>query len=169
MKHQTFARVLAIDLHPRSFGYVVVEDPDRLLDWGARSHRRKAGSTDALIRKLKPLLQLWRPSVVVLREPLRVRPLNPKKKRLLTQIMTAAKSQRVRVEMLKRRPSDRAEKLTKYERSQAVVKRFPVLAHTLPPKRKSWEGEDYRMSMFGAAALAATLVPDPADEVLAMT
>jgi hypothetical protein len=154
MRYKGPTRVLALDLHPRSFGYVVAESPDRLLDWGVRSRRRRAGSADALIRRLKPLLRLWKPAVVVLREPLRVRPLNPQKKRLLARIITAAKSQRVRVEMLKTRPTDRAEKLTKYARAQAVVKRFSILAYKLPPKRKPWESEDYRMSMFTAATLA---------------
>jgi hypothetical protein len=51
-------------------------------------------------------------------------------------------------------PTGRAERLTKYERAQAVVQRFPVLTQKLPPKRKPWESEDYRMSVFAAAALA---------------
>src|SRR5213080_1185925 len=33
-RHKDLARVLALDLHARSFGYVVVEGPSRLLDWG---------------------------------------------------------------------------------------------------------------------------------------
>jgi hypothetical protein len=40
-------------------------------------------------------------------------------------------------------------------RKWEVVKRFPVLTQKLPPKRKPWESEDYRMSMFEALAIAA--------------
>ena len=68
--------------------------------------------------------------------------------------MMAAKNYRARVQILKKRLTDRAEKLTNYERAQTVVKRFPVLTRKLPPKRKPWESEDYRMSMFAAATLA---------------
>ena len=32
-------RVLALDVHPSRFGYVVFEGPDELLDWGVRSFR----------------------------------------------------------------------------------------------------------------------------------
>jgi hypothetical protein len=36
---------------------------------------------------------------------------------------------------------------------EAVRRQFPVLASMLPPKRKIWQTECYRMSMFDAAAL----------------
>jgi hypothetical protein len=157
MKYKSLTRVLALDLHPRRFGYVVVGDSDKLLHWGVCSDRRKGNAADGLIRRrLKPLLELWRPSVVVLRDPPRIRTLNPQKNRLLKQIMKAAKDQRARVQILKKRPTDRAERLTNYRRAQAVVERFPVLTQKLPPKRKPWESEHYRMSMFSAAALAMT-------------
>ena len=155
MRYKSLTRVLALDLHPRRFGYVVLESLDRLLDWGVCSYRRKGNAADGLIRRrLKPLLELWRPSVVVLREPLRIGTLNPQGNRLLKQIMKAAKNRGTRVQVLKKRPTGRAERLTKYERAQAVVQRFPVLTQKLPPKRKPWESEDYRMSVFAAAALA---------------
>jgi hypothetical protein len=156
MRSKSLTRVLALDLHPRRFGYVVLESLDRLLDWGVCSYRRKGNAADVLIqRRLRPLLELWRPSVVVLREPLRIRTPNPQRNKLLKQIMKAAKDQRARVHILKKRPTDRAERLTKYKRAHAVAQRFPVLTRKLPPKRKPWESEDYRMSMFEALAIAA--------------
>jgi hypothetical protein len=156
MKHQTLGRrVLALDLHPRRLGYAVVKNPSRLLDWGVWSYRRNGNAADVLVRgRLRPLLEFWRPSVVVLREPLRIRTPNPQRNRLLCQIMMAAKNYRARVQILKKGPADQAERLTKYERAQAVIQRFPVLTRNLPPKRKPWESEDYRMSMFAAATLA---------------
>jgi hypothetical protein len=50
---------------------------------------------------------------------------------------------------------DDTEKLTKYERAQRVVQRFPVLTQTLPPKWKPWESEHYSTSIFEALAIAA--------------
>jgi hypothetical protein len=35
-----------------------------------------------------------------------------------------------------------------------LVRQFPFLASTLPPLRKMWQSDDYRMGMFAAAALA---------------
>src|SRR5207302_7260427 len=98
MEHKSLTRVLALDLHPRSFGYAVVEGPDRLLDWGVRSNRRPDNSTDALIRKrLQPLLDLWRPSVLVLHNPARMPRRNPGRDRLIKRIATEAKNHRVLV------------------------------------------------------------------------
>ena len=140
MRSKSLTRVLALDLHPRRFGYVVLESLDRLLDWGVCCYRRKGNAAERLTRRrLKPLLELWRPSVVVLREPLRIRTLNPQRNRLLKQIMKAAQNQGTRVQVLKKRPTYRADKLTKYECAQAVVKH--VLTQKLPPKRKPWRAK----------------------------
>ena len=51
----------------------------------------------------------------------------------------AAKNQGARVQILKKCPTDRTEKLTKYECAQAVVKH--VLTQKLPPKRKPWRAK----------------------------
>jgi hypothetical protein len=41
----------------------------------------------------------------------------------------------------------------KHEIATVLAQRFPALAPKLPPKRKIWQSEDYRMSVFDAAAL----------------
>jgi hypothetical protein len=41
----------------------------------------------------------------------------------------------------------------KYEIACAVAERLPELAPRLAPKRRIWQSEDYRMSIFDAAAL----------------
>jgi hypothetical protein len=46
------------------------------------------------------------------------------------------------------------ERLTRYENARRVAERFPVLEWKLPPKRRAWESEHYRISIFAAAALA---------------
>jgi hypothetical protein len=159
MRYKSFTRVLALDLHPRRFGYVIVENPDKLLDWGVRSYRRKGNSADVLIRRrLRPLLALWKPSLVVIRG---ARQLSSRKNllrgRLLKRVVAEARNYRARVQIIKKRPTDRAEKLTKYERAQTVVQRFPVLTQKLPPKRKPWESEHYSMSIFEALAIARNI------------
>src|SRR6266478_3646483 len=108
MRYKSLTRVLAIDLHPRDFGYVVVESPDKLLDWGVRSHRRKGDPADVLIRRrLRPLLALWKPSLLVIRG---VRRMSPRKslfrERLLKRVVAEARNYRARVQIIKKRTTD---------------------------------------------------------------
>jgi hypothetical protein len=160
MRYKNLTRVLALDLHPRRFGYVVVESPDKLLDWGVRSYRRKGGSTDALIRRLGSLLELWRPSVLVING---TRQISPRTKLLRERFLKGAAAEamnhRVCIRILKRQPAnEQAARQPKYEGALAVVQRFPVLAHRMSPKRKPWESEHYSMSIFEALAGAMTTV-----------
>jgi hypothetical protein len=154
MRHKSLTRVLALDLHPRHFGFVVVEVPDRLLEWGVRSCRHRGNSNEALVRRgLRPLLELWQPSVVVVQSPSRLTPrANSRNRRLLSLIATEAKNHRVSVRI----GPKRARVLTKHENARLLAEQYPVLAWNLHSKRKPWESEDYRMSMFAAAAAAMT-------------
>ncbi len=155
MKHKSLARVLALDLHPRSFSYAVVESPGRLLDWGVRSFRRHGSSADVLARRrLRPLFKLWRPSVVVVQSPSRMIPrIRSRYTKLIQQIALEARSHRIPV----RPERKQAQGLTKYENARLVAEQFPVLARNLPQKRKLWESEDYRMGVFSAVSLAREL------------
>src|ERR1700687_4490240 len=165
MKYKSLTRVLALDLHPRRFGYVVVESPSRLLDWGVRGHRHKDTSADVLIRRgLRPLIELWRPSILVLRkEPRTTQKPHQQRDRLLKRIATEAKNHRVAVRILKKRPgADQGKRLTKYENARRAAEQFSVLRWKMPPKRRPWESEDYRMSIFEALEIAVTYVsPEP--------
>src|SRR5258708_35573292 len=129
MRYESLTRVLAVDLHPRRFGYVVVEDPGRLLDWGVCDHRRKGNSADVLARRrLRPLLELWRPALLVIRSP---RLIQPKKNRgrgeLLRLVLTEARNCRVRVRMSNGPAKKRTTKITKYDRIDAIAARFPAI------------------------------------------
>jgi hypothetical protein len=152
MRHKSFVRILALDLHPRRFGYAVLEAPDSLLDWGVRSCRKKGKPTDVLLhRRLRQLLDLWKPTVLVIRTASRTLPRQKLlREKLLEGVTAEAKNYRTSV----RKASDNVETSTKYESARRVAEHFPVLARSLPPLRKPWESEDYRMSMFTAATLA---------------
>lgn len=45
---------------------------------------------------------------------------------------------------------------TRHEIAEAVARGVPALAHRLPEKRKVWNSEDKRMSIFASAALVLT-------------
>src|SRR5438132_9030616 len=142
-RYKALARVLALDLHPRCFGYVVVEGQSKLLDWGVCSSRQKGVVSDVLVRKrLMQLLDLWRPAALVLHNPVKKsrRP-NQKKDGLTEWIVAEAKSRRIIVRVSVKRAADQGEILTKYENARRVAEHFPVLTRELPPKRRAWESE----------------------------
>jgi hypothetical protein len=148
-------RVLALDVHPRSFGFVVFEGPNRMLDWGVRSFRTGVNAVKIPAgTKFLALLDEFRPSAVVIRERLTGR--TAKQTKMLATIERQARSRRIPVRRISRRDVDRAFvgfETNKYEVASALTQQFPALASRLPPRRKCWQSEDYRMGIFDAAAL----------------
>ena len=62
-------RVLALDVHPRSFGFIVFEGPNRILDWGTKSFRPGVNAVQIpAAEKLLALFDEFTPSAVVIRE-----------------------------------------------------------------------------------------------------
>ena len=148
-------RVLAVDVHPRSFGFVVFEGPNRMLDWGVRSFRSGVNAVKIpAATKFLALLDEFRPSAVVVRERLARKTAN--QTQMLATIESQARSRRIPVRYLSRRDVNRTFvgfESNKYEVASALAKQFPTLASKLPPKRKCWQSEDYRMGIFDAAAV----------------
>jgi len=152
-------RVFALDVRPRSFGYVVFEGPDRLLDWGVRSFRKGVNSVRVpLATKIAALLEEFHPAIVVTKEaPSRKKVNRAKSRRVLEVIRHKASIVGIKPRVFSRRvvrnPFGGEERLTRYRIATALAERFSELAPILPPKRKCYQSEDYRMSIFDAAAL----------------
>ena len=152
-------RVLALDVRPRSFGYALFEGPERLLDWGARSFRKGVNAVQIpLAQKIEALLDECDPTVVVTKEaPQRIKINSGKRRKKLDVIVRKAKRGRIPVRVLGRsavRAVFAGNGLqTKHQVASALAERFAELAPILPPKRKPWQSEDYRTSIFDAAAL----------------
>lgn len=148
-------RILALDVHARSFGFVVFEGPNYLIDWGVRCFRTGANAPKVPAgEKLAELLDQFRPSAIVVRKPEPGR--YARKTRTLTTIQRRALSQGVPVRFVSRADVERAFvgfESNKHEVAAALAKQFPSLAPRLPPERKSWQSEDYRMGIFDAAAV----------------
>jgi len=145
-------RILAFDVRARRFGFAVFERPAELLDWGVKSFRLGVNAVKIPAwQKVAALLSEFRPSIVVIRE-------SPARESawLAGMIMTLAKERNVAVRMVsasalqKRFPGHGA---NKHGIAVALSVRFPELADRVPPRRKPWQSEDYRMSIFDAAAL----------------
>jgi hypothetical protein len=148
-------RVLALDVHPQSFGFVVFEGPNQILSWGIRSFRPGVNAVKTPAgEKLFTVLDKFTPSAIVIRERETAR--KTKKSKMLGTIERQALSRKIAVTFMSRTDVNRAFvgfDSNKYEVASALAKQFPALASRLPPKRKIWQSEDYRMGIFDAAAV----------------
>ena len=152
-------RVLAVDPSTRGFGYALFEGPDRLVDWGTKDIRKDKHA--AALQKTEELIRRYEPAVLVMedfgharsRRNLRVR-------RLTKQMFALARRSGIKehalplVAVYQQFSKRRAQ--TKYDIASTLAREFPALMLRLPPKRKPWQSEDSRMSIFDAAALAVT-------------
>jgi hypothetical protein len=150
-------RVLAIDVRPKSFGFAVLEEQCGILDWGARSFRR--GMNRGQLPFGSGILQVmdqFAPSVLVLKTPRTKRIA-----RLVEGIRTRAKRHKVTVRVLSPKLLDRTftgHNANKYQIATSVAEKFPELLPMLPPKRRPWQSEDYRMSIFDAGAVGIAYI-----------
>lgn len=150
-----------MDLRLRSYGYVVFEGPDRLLDWGVRSFRSGVNAVQVPMRKkFAKLLDEFSPSDVVAKDLSERQGITGRKLRKITEVVRREATKRaIPLRFLKPGALEAAfggeDRLTKYAVASALAQRFPELSWRLPPKRKPWQSEDYRTSIFDAAALGA--------------
>ena len=158
-------RILCLDIRPRSFAFVAFEGPKVVLDWGARSFRRGVNAVRVPLGiKVARLLDEYAPCVLVLE-----RPRTSKHMRIVAAIGKQAKLQRIPIRLLSAKAVDAAfsgSNDNKHQIASALATRFLDLTLVIPPKRRPWQSEDYRMSIFDAAALGAAYFhekrqPDP--------
>ena len=154
MLHPNEKRILAIDLRSRSFGFAVFEGPTRLLDWGVRSFRQGINAVKIPASlKFAGLMDEFSPSTIVVRKG----SVESRKKAGMRQaLVTQAEKHRIPVRLLSRRVVKNAfvgSNRNKYAIAVALAKQLPELVPKLPSVRKIWKSEDYRMSIFDAAAL----------------
>jgi hypothetical protein len=151
----THKTILAFDVRARRFGFVVFGGPDELLDWGVKNFRRGVNAVKVpASQRVATLLSEFRPQLVVVEKlPLR------DNFWLMGTILRMARKQNVPVRTLSRaavRTWFGGQARDKHGTAIVLGQRFPELAERVPPKRKAWQSEDYRMSIFDAAALGLT-------------
>ena len=152
-------RVLAVDPGTRGLGYALFEGPRRLVDWGTKDIRQNKEQM-ALV-KIEELLRRFEPDVLVVEDCAHVSSRRKRKFTLLIGRMLAiARALGVRGHALPLalvyRHFAKCGAQNKQEIASALAQRFAALALRLPPKRKPWQSEDSRMSIFDAAALGYT-------------
>jgi len=141
-------RIIAVDLRPQSLGFVVLEGKGRLLDWGVKSFPGGVNAVRVpLSLKLNGLLAAYVPDAVVLR-------MRVGTNAVFSELEHAAKSRGVAIHSLSRRTVKGAFAgcRNKDQIAATIAERFLDLRFFLPPKRKIWKKEDYRMRIFDAAA-----------------
>ena len=148
-------RVLAIDPSSVGFGFVVLEEPTRLVDWGVAEVW--APTPRAFLARVEALIDRYGPTLIVLEAVEETR----KRKRTVARIAAASRyaaSRRIAVMSVSRSQVRAAfgKKPTKHEIAVAIAEIFPELSTRLPRKRKLWTSEDERMNIFDALSFALT-------------
>lgn len=156
-----FTRILAIDLCNRGVGFVVLEGPHRLLDWGVKLVRPGDKPDDPELTHVRMLTRLYAPHAIVAEDMdapgCRRR---GRAVRLTRAVCKLAKTFDLNVHTVSATAvktafaQDGAN--TKAQIAAAVALRFPALMRHLPPLRKPWMSEDYRFGIFDAAAFLIT-------------
>ena len=152
------ARQLALEVRSQRWAFVVFQG-STLLDLGVRNVPQRPSEKRAGIRRLVFLLQLYVPSVVVVRRTRRTREESSKR--------AAQTFVRIREEIERRSipfiSLDRTHVRnvfaslgcrTKHEIAATVAERFPELRPRLPRPRKPWDKERKRVAIFDAIATA---------------
>jgi hypothetical protein len=152
-------RVLAVDPGTRGFGYALFEGPARLVDWGTKDIRKD--KEQVALARIEELLRRFEPDVLVLEDCAQVSSRRNRKFTLLIGRMIAT-ARALGIEghalplALVYRHFAKCGARNKHEIASALAQRFAALALRLPPKRKPWQSEDSRMSIFDAVALGYT-------------
>jgi Holliday junction resolvasome RuvABC endonuclease subunit len=149
-----FPRILAVAPITRGFGFVLIEGQGILADWGTKFI--KGDKNKGAIQQIERIISHYKPNMIVLNDAMTARV--PRMRMLKARISRLAKAHKCAVKFYSKEQVSRAffpdRDATKYEIAELLVNEFPDLAVSLPPRRKLWMSEDYRMSIFDALALA---------------
>ena len=148
-----FARYLGVSVRADCLGFIVIEDTIAL-DCGVRACER-VQADNCLGQQFQRILRMYTPSTVVLLATGSTGT-TAKRKSIVSVIKENTRQSKIALTRLNavtmRRYFHQFDAVTKYEIAQAVVKILPELEWRLPQKRKPWQSEQRRMSIFEAAA-----------------
>lgn len=159
------SRPRILSFYPNTCGlaYALFEDDLRPIDWGIKTARREKHAT--IVSHASRLISLFAPTAILLP----VRNVSVRSSRRLQRIG-------VEIERLSRNAKapvhwySRADiqacfakmgARTKDAIAATIARRLPEFEQHVPPIRRIWMSEDYRMGLFDAVALAVTHVVRP--------
>ena len=153
-------RILAIDPFPKGLGFVVLEGPEQLLNWGTKT--AKGDRNADCLRLADELMSVYRPDVIALEDHCgEGSRRHPRVQTLIQNLLVLASSREIATRTFSRLVVIKAlaeyGARTKHQIAVHIARRFPELEPHLPARRKPWDSESERMSIFDAASLALTL------------
>jgi hypothetical protein len=156
MKNRQHDLIVAFYPHARGFAYVVFEGPLSPIDWGMSDVPAKV-KTRRCLRRLSLLLDQYQPDALLIRGVS-----NARTKRsiagLLAAIEQEARRRGIFIATVSRTHIRESfaylGSSTRYAIMKTIAKHIPMFASYAPPIRKIWNGEDRRMGLFDAIALA---------------
>jgi hypothetical protein len=146
-------RILSLEVRQQRLGYAVFAGPNTLLDWGVKNFRGGKNAVHVPLReKIAQLISEWQPDVAIASEPR-----SERAARKLKTVQAQARTLGVPVTLMTHASVKECfrDQRNKDDRARILVGRFSELSSRLPPRRKPWKSEDYRLSIFDAVALGA--------------
>jgi len=152
-------RVLALAPTTRGIGFIVFEGPQLPLDWGMRF--AKGDKNTQCVQRAAELFDRYKPDVIVLENY--SGPGSRRSKRVQTLIEDIAARAKERGVSSRRYARSEIRQCfatsgasNKQQIAEAVGTEYRQLRRFVPPRRKIWLPEHYRMAIFDAASLALT-------------
>lgn len=155
-------RILAIDPTHRGFGYVVLEEPGHLVDWGLCQYRSSGHRSDA-VHRVRDLIRWLVPDVIVIEDTRHGDCRRTQRARdFLDDVAATAAGLRVQtrhVAVATVRARFAAVGATNKDAvARILAAQFPELAPLVPPLRKPWKSEQERMAIFDSLAITMLFV-----------
>jgi hypothetical protein len=158
-------RHLALEVRSRKLGFAVFQGSD-LLDWGARRYAAGAVGAAGAFEKLRSLLKLYAPHIVIARQTRRVHDESSEiAARRLYKIRMELRSRSIRLVVVNRRDVRRFFAQygcrAKHDIASLIANRFPELKWRLPRRRKPWDSEAHAAAVFDAIGTAIAFIRVP--------
>jgi hypothetical protein len=153
------ALILSVFPSVRGFGFALFHGAWVPIDWGFR--HVQGDKNEACLDKVRKLIDEFAPDILLLEDHAGAGSRrSPRIEALIGNIAALAARTGITVELYSR---DRIKEcfaefdaVTKYEIARAISRTLPEFPPQLPPERKIWLPEEYRMSIFDAVSLIFT-------------
>lgn len=158
------ARLLAFEIRSSRMGFVVLEGPTKLLDWGVRRFGAKEGPLRQTVSsRIEGLLRTRHPDLVVVRDrTYYTAAANKRFATIISSVRAVTKRHSSKFKLLIARRVRRhfalAGFLTKHEIAAELSRQFVELSWKLPSRRKAYESEAHAMVIFDAAATGVAFI-----------
>ncbi len=153
-------RILAIDPSTKGFGFVVLEEPEKLVDWGLKEAQEN--KNEHCIRQIAYLVGLYQPDLIAVEDIAHGSRRCDRVRKLIRAIHQLGSKHRVPVRSVSkprlRQAFASANATTKDAIAKVLADRFPELADRLPAPRRAWDGQNPNMAIFKALAMAVALI-----------